>query len=149
MLVKEIMTTKVVYANPEDPIQKIAALLFTNGFHGIPVVRKDTMTLVGIITESDFFTRDGLAFYLSPYLDKVKDKNMDMSDKERSEFNNMIEARAKDIMKIDPVMIEPEANIQELTKIFSNQKIHTVPVASKGELVGIVTMADMVKLIQK
>ena len=149
MQVKDIMTTDVTFAYPEDPIQKIAAFLYTNGFHGIPVVRQGTKTLIGIITESDFFTREGLLFYLTPYLDKMKNRNIEMPDKERSEFSNMIEATARDIMKIDPVSIEPDADVAELAKIFSDKKIHTVPVARQGELVGIVSMADMVKLIRK
>ena len=149
MQVKDIMTTNTVCANPDDPIQKIAALLYTNGYHGIPVVRQGTKTLVGIITESDFFTREGLSFYLTPYIDKMKNKSAAMPDKERSELSNLVDATARDIMKIEPVTISPTADIEELAKVFSDKKIHTVPVVDKDELVGIVTMADMVKLINK
>ncbi|HEY6729016.1 MAG TPA: CBS domain-containing protein [Polyangiaceae bacterium] len=52
LLVKEVMTTKVVTTKPDTPLSQAAALMFTQKIGCLPVV--DGSKLVGILTEADF-----------------------------------------------------------------------------------------------
>ena len=52
MLVKDIMTTAVRAARPEDPIREIAATMCFHKFSGLPVVDASGM-IVGVISEKD------------------------------------------------------------------------------------------------
>lgn len=53
MSVAEIMTKKVVYVQPDTPIEEAALIMNKNQIGGLPVMEGDQ--LVGIITESDIF----------------------------------------------------------------------------------------------
>lgn len=53
MTVAEIMTRKVVFVEPDVPIEEAALIMNKNHIGGLPVVEEDR--LVGIITESDIF----------------------------------------------------------------------------------------------
>jgi CBS domain-containing protein len=50
-LVKEIMTTNVVHASPEQKIRKCLSLMTKNHFRHLPIMKKDQ--LVGIISIDD------------------------------------------------------------------------------------------------
>lgn len=52
--VKEVMTSQVVTARPDDPIEKVALILRDRRFGGLPVVDFQNK-LVGIITSVDLF----------------------------------------------------------------------------------------------
>ncbi|MCX7667555.1 MAG: CBS and ACT domain-containing protein, partial [Atribacterota bacterium] len=53
MTVADIMTRKVVFVEPDIPIEEAALIMNKNRIGGLPVVEEDK--LVGIITESDIF----------------------------------------------------------------------------------------------
>ncbi|MGQ9473507.1 MAG: CBS and ACT domain-containing protein [Candidatus Caldatribacteriaceae bacterium] len=53
MTVAEIMTRKVVFVEPDVPIEEAALIMNKNHIGGLPVVEENR--LVGIITESDIF----------------------------------------------------------------------------------------------
>lgn len=53
MTVADIMTRKVVFVEPDVPIEEAALIMNKNRIGGLPVVEEDK--LVGIITESDIF----------------------------------------------------------------------------------------------
>ena len=54
--VSECMTTAVIAVNPDDDIDKAAALMEENSIHHLPVIRDDG-TLVGMIAQSDLGRR--------------------------------------------------------------------------------------------
>lgn len=53
MTVADIMTRKVIFVEPDIPIEEAALIMEKNHIGGLPVVEEDR--LVGIITESDIF----------------------------------------------------------------------------------------------
>ncbi len=53
MKVAEIMTKKIVFVEPDVPIEEAAFIMYRNHVGGLPVVQENR--LVGIITESDIF----------------------------------------------------------------------------------------------
>lgn len=54
--VGECMTKPVIAVNPEDDVEKAAALMEENSIHHLPVIRDDG-TLVGMIAQSDLGRR--------------------------------------------------------------------------------------------
>ena len=48
MKIKDIMVTNVVSVGPRTSISKVADILFSNRFHGLPIVENDKLS--GIIT---------------------------------------------------------------------------------------------------
>ena len=67
MKIKEIMTKEVMSVKEEAPISEIAEIMSKNKIHALPVV-DDENKVLGIITETDFFTKDSSNMVYMPSL---------------------------------------------------------------------------------
>lgn len=54
---------------------------------------------------------------------------------------------AEDLLSGDFVTVDPELGIYELVELFSTKGIQRVPVVENGELIGLVTLNDVVVLL--
>ena len=66
MLIKDIMTQDVITVSKETPLKEAAGLLAKFRVHGLPVV-DGNKKVVGIVTESDFFTKDASNIFDKDY----------------------------------------------------------------------------------
>ncbi|KKQ51172.1 MAG: hypothetical protein US70_C0022G0048 [Parcubacteria group bacterium GW2011_GWD2_38_11] len=147
MKIKEAMTSNVISVTVDTKITDVAKILHTNRIHGVPVVSDSK--LVGIITETDFFTKNEvyLPFFIDFLKNTVSENSMD--EKKQQQFKQLLEARAVDIMSENCTTLCPDDDISAMFKLIKESKLHTVPVISENnELVGVITIADIVKLIQ-
>ena len=53
------------------------------------------------------------------------------------------------LMNKNPVTISPDASIKRAAKIFYEKRIHGIPVIKRGELIGVVSPKDVLKIISK
>jgi len=146
MKISDIMTTNVVAVFPDTSIMQIARLLSQHKIHGVPVV--EGKKLVGIITETDFFTKDIAEIHLPTFIrlaneSKIKRNFFGKDD----EVDSVVSTTAKDIMTSDCITINPESDVDELILLVKYKDVHTVPVTIDNTIVGIVTVADIMKLI--
>lgn len=63
-------------------------------------------------------------------------------------FRKFEEDQLSLIMKKGCVTITPDTTIEEAAKIFSDMRIHRLPVVEDGRLVGIVTPTDLLKIVK-
>jgi CBS domain-containing protein len=148
LLVKDIMTQEVIFVSPEDGINEVAEKLTRNRIHGIPIVENDKV--IGIITETDFFTKSFPGLYLPSYIDFLKDAEfVDAKDSEhRKKVKELINSKAKDIMTSPCVTVSPDTEISNIIDLMKIKQFVTLPVVDNQEkLVGIITIADIIKLI--
>ena len=114
-----IMTTDVVTVSPNDKLTKVKDILFTRGFHHIPVVNAGK--LCGIITSYDL---------------------MRLNEK----FENYDKIVVKDVMKEKVVTLTPTELVGAAAQIFLKHLFHGIPIVNEeNELVGIVTTHDILK----
>ncbi|MCD6149980.1 CBS domain-containing protein [bacterium] len=148
MKVKDIMTKDVIFVSPETKINKVADKLIKHRIHGVPVVKKGR--LVGIITETDFFTKDPLGIYLPSYANFIKDLKLDkkVSGDQKKKFKKIVNAVASDIMTKECITVSPNAKITELVNLFRKNELCLLPVIDENNsLAGIVALADVINLI--
>ena len=149
MQIKEIMTKKVIFVDLETKIIEVAGLLTRYKFHGLPVVENEKVK--GIITETDFFLKEIPNLYLPVYVEFFKKKNdvKDISREEIKKIDNLLKAKAKDIMSVRCVTVKEDGDINELIKFFKIKHFFTFPVVNELEkIVGIITQADIIKMIK-
>lgn len=53
----------------------------------------------------------------------------------------------RDIMIQDLICVKPDANVDECMTLFTEERVRHLPVLDKGELVGIVSIGDVVRQI--
>jgi acetoin utilization protein AcuB len=130
MLVRDFMTTDLTTLR-DDEVLLDAVLLFARaGFRHIPIL--NGTQLVGVVTERD------VKHYTPSILSGISP----------DEYNRLMESTPlSKIMTRNPATIEPGKTIYEAAQILYDHRIGCLPVVEDGELKGIITTTDMLKLV--
>ncbi len=145
-VVKDIMTVSVISVGLEEPLQRVASLLTEHRIHGVPVL--DAGKISGIITETDFFTKDSSNIYLPSYIDFMRKMRVasEMSGSRREMVDRLMQAKAKDIMSVPCQTVSENMPLRELVGKFKETGLSVFPVVdSTDHMVGIVAIADVLK----
>ena len=148
MQINEIMTKDVVSVTPDELIENVAKLLIKNRIHGVPVVEDGKV--VGIITETDFFTKGTNTIYLPEYISCLRKDTMvgKMSCFEKDKVVALLNTTVKDIMSFPCTTIKGSDDISVFFKLARENKLKSVPVVDDKEvLIVIVTLSDVIDLI--
>lgn len=116
MKVKNWMITEVITLSPENTVEEAFQLMKIHSIRHLPIV--EGKKLVGLVTESS----------LRPYL-----------------INDKLQLPLKEVMIINPIVIDPEASVDEAARLIYKYKIGGLPVVSRGELIGIITVTDILE----
>ena len=148
MKIKEIMSTNVLSVKEDTPILEVAKTMSKNRIHAVPVVDSENKVL-GIITETDFFTKDSSnLIYMSSLIDFACNGEAGCDVREKEAMQAVVHAQAKDIMSEKCKIMSPETDVQDFIKSIKETSFNSYPVADEqGGLVGIVTVADVIKLL--
>lgn len=147
MKVSDIMTKDVLVVAPETPVFKVAEMLYKNGYTGVPVVQGDKV--VGIVTEADLVMQN-TKLHMPSYIQLLDSFLYLESPKHiEEELHKILGTRAEAIMTHQVVTIEPEATIEDLATLITDHHINPVPVVKNEKLLGIVSRADLVRLLMK
>ncbi len=130
MLVRNFMTTDVTSLQETDSLLDARMVFVRSSFRHLPVLR--ARQLVGVVTEHDV-----RQYTPSP-----------LSGVGQEEYNQILEttpvARA---MTRDPVTVRPDQPVFVAANILYTRRFGCLPVVDNGELVGIVTTTDMLRLL--
>lgn len=151
MKIKEIMTTKVITAYPSTSLTEVLYLIFSNRFHGIPIV-DEGKRVVGIITEDDFFLKDFNDLFLPSYIKFLEEKKdgRNLPQEIKQKIEKLSTLKASDIMSENCVTVSPETGVDEMTEIIKKTKFTTFPVVdAKGKIIGVVTLSDILGIVKK
>ena len=130
--VSTIMTSDLITVNPKDPLKMVKDLFDANRIHHLPVVRHKK--IVGLISKMD------LLFFLKGT----------SGDKTEESYYNEVHLEnfcAEDIMTKGLAKIESSTRISVAIEIFKENLFHSIPVVDGEELVGIVTVYDIIKAL--
>jgi len=134
--VSEIMSTKLITVIPTDGLDKVNEIFENYNIHHIPVVR--FTELIGMISKTDFYKA----------IHGARLENADKAETENREIFSKF--KAEDLMTKHVVKISPNDVIGTAAEIFLENYFHAIPVVSEeGELKGIVTTYDIMKLFFK
>ena len=137
---RDVMTREVVFVDINTPMKDVAQTLGSHGISGLPVVDLEGK-VVGVISEKDFLrylgAKDKMTF-MAFLAERLKEPwCVDESIGERS---------AGEMMTSPAVTIDENKPIIEIASLFKEKKINRAPVISqKGELVGLVSRADIIE----
>jgi len=118
--VKEIMTRKPKFVEPNTSIGKAARIMARNKIGSVLVIDKGV--LVGILTEGDILRR---AF--------IKNKSP-------------TKTKVKEIMTKNPIIVSPDDDIEKAAKIMSHKGVRRFPVVEDGAVIGLVSEKDLLKV---
>ncbi len=139
MLASDVMTAAVVTVTSDVRVEDIAKLLLDNGISAVPVVDSGGR-LVGMVSEGDLMRRreSGTERQRSWWLNLMASPDDRARDYAKSHGHT-----AEDVMTSNVVTVSENTPVGEIAEILEKRQIKRVPVIRDGEVVGIVSRANL------
>ena len=122
MKAQDIMTRNPSCVTPDTRVQDAARLMKTEDVGIIPVVESQgSKKLVGVITDRDIAIRvvaEGIASSSST---------------------------VRDVMTSNITTSAPDDSVKDVMELMGREQVRRIPIVDKGELVGIIAQADIVR----
>jgi CBS domain-containing protein len=141
MKARDIMVAPVITASPNASIKSVAETFIRHSISAVPVV-DDKGKVVGIISEGDLLHRAEagmevqrpwwLRAFMSP-------------DALANEYVKAHARKASDAMNREVITASPETPLHEIASLLEKHAVKRVPIVENGQLVGIVSRANLVQ----
>lgn len=126
--VREVMTPAPVSIAPEAPLAAALAAMREHEIRHLPVVDADGR-FVGLVTDRDLRQASFARF--------------------RSLTEISRDVMVQDVMTCGVVTIDPRATVARAATVMFERRIGSLPVVENGQLVGILTERDLLKLLMR
>jgi CBS domain-containing protein len=145
MTASDVMTREVTTVSPQTPVQEIATLLYTRRISGVPVVDHD-QRVVGMVSEGDLMTHTAAvgeeprkrSWWLGIFGDKASSAESYTRSHART---------ASDIMSTKVIAASEDQPLSEIARLLEKNRIKRVPVLRDGQLVGIISRANLLQAL--
>lgn len=119
MLVREIMTTRIVSVEPSSTVKDAALLMNRHNIGAVPVV--DNGSVRGMLTDRDIVLR-------------CVAENRDAGT-----------LKVSDICSHGAVSVSPSQNVSEAINLMATEQVRRLPVVDNGHIVGMLSFADIAR----
>jgi|SRR3954464_2717894 acetoin utilization protein AcuB len=134
MLVRDHMTSNLTTLNDDARLLDAALLIRRTGRRHVPILSAETGKVVGIISDRDVLR-------LAPSV---------LSQHTEEEYNEVFERTPIQLaMTKSPITVRPDAPVIEAVQELFSKKISAVLVADDNGLQGIITVTDMLGLLNE
>jgi CBS domain-containing protein len=137
------MDFPVITVKWSSSIEEVAKTFVRRRISGAPVV-DDNGKLVGLISEGDLMYRSEIGTERShPYW------YLEYAGKEHlaAEYVKARALKVADVMTRGVITASPDASLNEIAALFETNSIKRVPIVENGELVGIVSRANLIQAL--
>lgn len=137
----DIMTRSVVSIEPDMPVSHIARLMLSRNISAVPVVDPGGR-LVGIVSEGDLMRRPelGTEKHRSWWLRVIVEENVLAAEYAKSHART-----ARDVMTRDVIAVSEDTPLADIVGLLEKHHIKRVPVVRNGNVVGIVSRANLLR----
>jgi CBS domain-containing protein len=143
MQARDVMVSPVVTVGKGATVREVARILLEKHISAVPVV-DHVGKVVGIVTESDLMhrTEAGTERPYSWWLHLLAGDATIAADYVKSHA-----VKIEDVMTPDVVTAAPETPLHEIATSLEKNRIKRVPIIKDGNLVGIVSRANLIQVI--
>jgi CBS domain-containing protein len=143
MRARDVTVRAVVTTSPDTTVEGLARLMINLRISGVPVMNTDG-TLVGIVTEGDLLRR--VETGTEPQRSHSSE-TFSSNSQLAAEYVKSHAKRVADIMTREVFSVEEMATLGEIADLLETKHIKRVPVVHDGKIVGIVSRADLLKVL--
>jgi len=143
MKARDVMVAPVITASPHASVKSVAETFLRHQISAVPVV-DDKGKVVGMISEGDLLhraetrTERRRPWWLRAFIS---------SDALANEYTKAHARNVADVMVKQVVTASPETPLHELAALLEKHSIKRVPIVENGQLVGIVSRANLVQAL--
>jgi CBS domain-containing protein len=139
----DIMTQPVITVTPETKIAEAARLMLLHRISGLPVTDEGG-SVVGIVSEGDLLRRSELG------TERRRGRWLELLVGPGRLARDYVDAHARkigEVMTESVVSVAPTESLPEIVKMMEKRQIKRLPVIEDGQLVGIVSRANLVRAL--
>jgi CBS domain-containing protein len=143
MKARDVMVSPVTTVSPTALVKDVAKLFLERGFSGAPVV-DDTGRIVGIVSERDLMCRADIG------TDRRRPWWLWLLTDQRTLAADYVKAHATkvaDVMTRDVITVSPDTPLRDIATLLEKNAIKRVPIVENGQLVGLVSRANLVQAV--
>jgi CBS domain-containing protein len=137
LLVRDILSGRVVSVTPETSLLQAARLMLRNGVAALPVVSEEQEVL-GLISHGEI-----LRHLLARSADRGTSGEHQAGA--RPSLTAAREHAVRDVMDRSVLCLSEEQSVIEAATLMVNKKLERVPVVREGALIGLLTREDLVR----
>jgi len=147
MRAMDVMTTNVITVEPDTSVQELATLLSDRGISGVPVLDRDNR-LVGVVSEGDLLHRAETGTERRTQRRRSRWLDNFASDQEAARDYVKAHGRTvREIMTRDVISVSDTTELADIATLLETRRIRRVPVVRDGQLVGIISRANLVRAL--
>jgi CBS domain-containing protein len=139
MQVRDVMTRNVISVKADDSILNAAQLMLQNHISGLPVVDAGG-ALIGVVTEGDFLRRGeiGTTKHRPKWLEFLLGPG-----RLAEEYVHSSGRKVGEVMTPNPYTASEDDTLEKVVGLMERHRIKRLPVLRNGQLVGIVSRANL------
>jgi CBS domain-containing protein len=143
MKARDVMVSPVIAVKPSTTVRELAKTLLEHRISAVPVV-DERGKLVGIVSEGDLMHRaeSGTEKQHSWWL-----RSFMSNDVLAAEYARAHARKVADIMTRNVITASPDTPLHEIAALLEKNAIKRVPIVKDGELVGIVSRANLIQAL--
>jgi CBS domain-containing protein len=143
MKARDVMVSPVITVKPSASVREVAQIFIDKGISAVPVV-DDQGKVVGIVSEGDLLHRQeaGTERRRSSWLQLLTGK-----ETLAAEYVKAHARMVADVMTRDVITAAPDTPLHEIASTLEKRGIKRVPIVSKGQLVGLVSRANLIQAV--
>ena len=144
--VRDVMTTRVVAVRKNATFKDIATLLTEYRVSAFPVV-DDEEKVIGVVSEADMLSKEALVAAMGVQATRL---GRIAGSPYHDEFAKAAAVTAGDLMTKPPVVVTPDEPVTSAARLMYHGRVKRLPVVGeKGQLVGIVSRADVLSVYSR
>jgi CBS domain-containing protein len=143
MKARDIMSPHVISVSPDADILTVANTLIRNSISAVPVVSADGK-LIGIVSEGDLVRR------VESHTERHRSWWLELLTSNQALADDFVKSHArktKDVMTRNVITADPDTPVQQIANLLERNRIKRVPIIKDGQVVGIVSRANLVQAL--
>jgi CBS domain-containing protein len=147
MKARDIMTRDVISIRADTTVSEIARLLSEHRIGGLPVVDEENR-VIGMVSESDLFLKEKGMPFSAVKVPTLFERWVD-PDRLAEIYEGARHHTAADVMTTEVYCVDVEDTIGHAAWMMAQRNVKRVPVLQNGKLAGIITRADIIRLLAR
>jgi CBS domain-containing protein len=144
--VRDVMTTRVVAVKRNATFKDMAALLTEYRVSAFPVLDDDGK-VIGVVSEADMLSKEALVADMGVQAARLAHIS---GSPYHDEFAKAAAVTAGDLMTNPPVVVTPDEPVTSAARLMYHGRVKRLPVVGeKGQLIGIVSRADVLSVYSR
>lgn len=142
MLAGDLMSSPAVVASAADPVSSVARLMLEAGINGIPVLDAAGVP-IGMVSDGDLMGRrpDHRREWWLEILAQAASPGAGFSQRN-------LDRPVHEVMTSPLITVAHTAPVQDIAEALQAHRVKRLPVLNEGRLIGVVTRADLLRVVE-